>query len=143
MTVTPYLTFKNAAAAIDFYRANFGAEEISRITNPDGSIGHAELRIGDSVIMLSDEAPGFGALAPPTIGGSPVRFHLSVDDVDAVGAKLVAAGATVLRAIKDEFYGERVGLFGDPFGYQWFVASKMGDGVTADEAQRRWSESLS
>jgi PhnB protein len=87
--------------------------------------------------MMSDESPAFGALSPPTIGGSPIRMHLSVDDVDAVSAKLVAAGAAVLRQVKDEFYGERIGLFADPFGYSWFVASPIAE-VSTEEAQRRW-----
>jgi len=143
MNVTPYLHFKNAAAAIDFYRDVFGAEEVSRLVSPEGRIGHAEIRLGDSTLMMSDESPGFGALSPITIGGSPIRLHLSVDDVDAIAAKLIAKGATVLRAVKDEFYGERIGLFADPFGYQWFVASKTGEEVTSEEAERRWNASLS
>jgi PhnB protein len=141
MHVTPYLTFKDAAAAIQFYRDVFGAQELTRLSNPDGRIGHAEIRIGDSVLMMSDESPPFGALSPPTIGGSPIRMHLSVDDVDAVAAKLVAAGAAVLRPVKDEFYGERIGLFADPFGYSWFVASAIAD-VSTEEAQRRWDETF-
>lgn len=141
MLVTPYLTFKNAAAAIEFYRTVFGAKEMSRITNPDGKIGHAEITIGESVLMLSDESPAFGALSPPSIGGSPVRLHLAVDDVDAVAKRMVDAGATILRPVKNEFYGERIGLFADPFGYSWFVATKIAD-VSAEEAQDRWNSSL-
>jgi len=142
MTVTPYLTFKNAAAAIEFYQKAFGAEELGRMSDPSGKIGHAEIRIGDSTLMLSDESPAFGALSPPTLGGSPVRLHLSVDDVDAVAAKLVAAGATILREVKNEVYGERIGLFADPFGYSWFVASKIED-VSLQEAERRWNAGIS
>jgi PhnB protein len=142
MNVTPYLTFNNASAAIDFYREAFGAQELMRMAEPNGNIGHAEIQIGDSVLMLSDEHPDSGALSPPTIGGSPIRLHLSVDDVDTVADKLVAAGATILRPVKDEFYGERIGLFADPFGYSWFVASKTEE-VSPQEAQRRWSETLS
>lgn len=141
MLVTPYLTFKNARAAIDFYRDVFGATETYCLTNPNGNIGHAEISIGESTLMLSDESPSFGALSPPSIGGSPVRLHLTVDDVDAVAKRLVDAGATILRPVKDEFYGERIGLFADPFGYSWFVASKISD-VSAEEAQKRWNESL-
>lgn len=141
MNVTPYLAFKNAAAAIDFYRSVFGATETTRLTDPQGRIGHAELAIGSSMIMLSDESPGFGALSPPSVGGSPIRLHLTVDNVDEVAQRLVDAGATVLRPVKDEFYGERIGLFADPFGYSWFVASKAED-VTADEAQARWNASF-
>lgn len=141
MLVTPYLTFKNAAAAIDFYRTVFGAKETYRLTNPSGRIGHAEVMIGDSTLMLSDESPEFGALSPPSVGGSPVRLHLSVDDVDAVSQRMVDAGAVVLRPVKDEFYGERIGLFADPFGYSWFIATKIAD-VSAAEAQEQWNASL-
>lgn len=141
MTITPYLTYKDAASAIDFYTTVFGASELSRLTDSNGRIGHAEIKVGDSVLMLSDEAPASGALSPVSVGGSPVRFHLSVDDVDDVAKRLVDAGATVLRAVKDEFYGERIGLFADPFGYSWFVASKIED-VSAKEAQSRWDRSV-
>lgn len=141
MTVTPYLTFKNAAGAIAFYEKAFGARETYRLSAPDGRIGHAEICIGDSTLMISDESPASGALSPASIGGSPIRLHVSVDDVDAVAAKLVAAGAVVLREVKDEFYGERIGLFADPFGYSWFVASKIED-VSANEAQQRWDTSF-
>lgn len=141
MVVTPYLTFKHASAAIDFYRVVFGASETYRLTNPDGKIGHAEITIGESTLMLSDESPQFGALSPPSVGGSPVRLHLTVDDVDGVAKRMVDAGATVLRPVKDEFYGERIGLFADPFGYSWFVATKIAD-VSAEEAQERWNASL-
>lgn len=141
MHVTPYLTFKHASAAIDFYRTVFGASETYRLTNPDGKIGHAEIAIGDSTLMLSDESPAFGALSPASVGGSPIRMHLTVDDVDAVAKRMVDAGATILRPVKDEFYGERIGLFADPFGYSWFVATKISD-VSAEEAQQGWDESL-
>jgi PhnB protein len=125
MKITPYLAFKDASTAIDFYRQMFGAQELMRYAEPDGKIGHAEIQIGDSTLMLSDEYPEFGALSPPSVGGSPVRLHLSVDDVDAVAAKLVSGGARVLRPVKDEFYGERKGVFADPFGYEWFVSSPL------------------
>ena len=141
MFVTPYLTFKHASAAIDFYKRVFGAIETCRLTNPSGRIGHAEITIGTSTIMLSDESPEFGALSPPSVGGSPVRMHLTVDDVDAVAKRMVEAGATILRPVKNEFYGERIGLFADPFGYSWFIAAKIAD-VSAEEAQARWNSSL-
>jgi PhnB protein len=141
MTITPYLTFKDAASAIDFYTNVFGASELSRLTDSKGKIGHAEIKIGDSTLMLSDESPASGALSPLSIGGSPIRLHLSVEDVDAVAKRLVDGGAAVLRAVKDEFYGERIGLFADPFGYSWFVASKIED-VSAQEAQNRWDTSV-
>src|SRR5882724_3304990 len=115
-TVTPYLIVRNATRAIGFYREAFGAEELFRLKEPGGKIGHAELRLGDSTIMLADEYPDFGALSPAAIGGSPVRLHLHVDNVDAVMRRAIAAGATELRAAKDEFYGERAGMLADPFG---------------------------
>ena len=141
MTITPYLTFKDAASAIDFYTTVFGALELSRLTDSNGKIGHAEIKIGDSTLMLSDESPASGALSPLSIGGSPIRFHLCVEDVDAVAKRLTDAGATVLRQVKNEFYGERIGLFADPFGYSWFVASKVED-VSTEEAQSRWDQSV-
>ncbi len=141
MQVTPYLAFDNAAAAIDFYRAVFDATELGRMTGPNGKIGHAEIRIGDSTLMLSDESLAAGALSPRTVGGSPVRLHVDVSDVDAVAKRLIDAGATVIRPVKDEAYGERIGLFADPFGYSWFVATKIAD-VSIDEAQRRWNAEL-
>ena len=141
-TVTPYLIVRNATRAIGFYREAFGAEELFRLKEPGGRIGHAELRIGDSTIMLADEYPDFGALSPASIGGSPVRLHLRVDQVDAVMRRAIAAGATELRAAKDEFYGERSGMLTDPFGHQWFVATRIED-VSPEEMQRRFTKALS
>src|SRR5215218_5682200 len=105
--LSPYITVKDAAAALDFYREAFGAEEQFRLKAPEGKIGHAEIRIGEATLMLSDEWPDFGALSPPTIGGSPVKLHLYVDDADATVARAVAAGATLLRPVADQFYGDR------------------------------------
>ena len=137
-TVSVYLTVKGAAEAIAFYAAAFGAEETYRLVGPDGRVGHAEVRIGDSTVMLSDEYPDFGALAPPSVGGSPIKLYLSVPDVDAVAARAVAAGATLIRPVEDQFHGSRSALLADPFGHQWFVSTVIED-VTPDEMQRRWN----
>ncbi|MFF8382430.1 VOC family protein [Streptomyces kanasensis] len=134
--VTPYLAVDGAAAAIDFYRTVLGAEERMRMTGPDGRVGHAELVLGDSVIMLADEFPEMGFLAPGTVGGTPVLLHVYVEEVDAVFAEALARGATELRAPKDEFYGDRSGQFEDPFGHRWSVATHVED-VPADELERR------
>jgi PhnB protein len=134
--LTPYLIVKGAARAIEFYKAAFGATELFRLEGPDGSIGHAEIRIVDSLLMLADEHPDFGALSPASVGGSPVNLHLYVDDVDAWVARATAAGATLLRAVKDEFYGDRTGMIADPFGHKWHVATHKED-VTTDQMQER------
>lgn len=141
-TLTPYIAVRGAARAIEFYREAFGAQEMYRLVDLDGRIGHAELRIGTSTLMLADESPGFGALAPASIGGSPVRLHLQVENVDAVMRRAVAAGATELRPVKDEFYGERSGMLADPFGYQWFISTHIED-VSPEEMQRRFTKALS
>jgi PhnB protein len=140
--LSPYLTVKGAAAAIDFYRAAFGAVEQFRLTGPDGRIGHAELRIAGSTVMLSDEWPDFGALSPPSVGGSPVKLHLYVDDCDAVVARAVTAGATLMRPVIDQFYGDRSGMVTDPFGHSWFVAT-FKEQVAPREMQRRWDAAMS
>lgn len=138
--LSPYIVVKGAARAIEFYRASFGATELFRLRDPGGDrIGHAELEIQGCRLMLADEYPDFGALGPVTIGGSPVTLHLYVDDVDAVVAQAVNAGATVLRPLKDEFYGDRTAMLADPFGHRWSVATKRED-VSPAEMQRRWSE---
>jgi PhnB protein len=136
--LTPYLVVKDAARAIEFYKAAFDATELFRLTDPQGKVGHAELTIRDSLLMLADEFPDFGALSPASIGGSPVSIHLYVDDVDRVVAGATAAGATVLRAVKDEFYGDRSGVVVDPFGHKWHLATRK-ETVSPQEMQRRWS----
>ena len=140
-TVTPHLTVQDAAAALDFYRRAFGAEELFRLVEPGGRVGHAEIRIGNSTVMLCDEYPDFGALSPPTIGGSPVKLHLYVPDVDAFVAGAVAAGATLLRPVADQFYGDRTGMIADPFGHCWHIGTPR-EPVTPAEMQRRWTEAL-
>ena len=117
--VTPYLTVKGAADAIEFYKKVFGAEETMRLAEPSGRIGHAELMISGSPIMLSDEYPDLDALGPQSRGGSTVGIHVYVEDVDEVFARAVAEGATAARPVKDEFYGDRSGKLVDPFGHIW------------------------
>jgi PhnB protein len=135
-SITPYLIVADGAGAIAFYQQAFEAKVRMRLAPPDGKIGHAELRIGDSLIMLADEAPQMGALAPPTVGGSPVGLHLYVEDVDAVVARAVAAGATVTRPVADQFYGDRLGTIEDPFGHRWHVSTHIED-VAPEEIGRR------
>lgn len=140
-TITPYLVVRGAEAAIRFYSDAFGAEELFRLVDPatPGKIGHAELRLGESVVMLADEYPDFGAYSPDAIGGTPVTFHLSVDDVDAAAARATSHGATLLRAPTDQSFGDRVAMILDPFGHRWSLATKIED-VAPDEMQRRWNE---
>jgi PhnB protein len=135
-TVTPYLIIDGAARAIEFYKAAFGATEKFRFPTPDGKIGHAELQIGDCVIMLADEAPDRGASCPGRIGGTPVALMLYVEGVDKVVDRAVTQGATLQRAVADQFYGDRTGTILDPFGHQWHVATHIED-VTPEEMQRR------
>ncbi|MGH9710649.1 MAG: VOC family protein, partial [Candidatus Acidiferrales bacterium] len=138
-TVTPRLCFKNSAAAVEFYAKAFGATELSRLMEPDGRIGHAELLIGNSRITISDEFPDFGTLSAETIGGSPIRIELMVADVDAFVHQAVAAGATLVRPVQDQFYGHRSGQIADPFGYRWAV-STVKETVSPEEMQRRYDE---
>jgi PhnB protein len=135
-TVTPYLIVGDAAGALAFYKKAFGAEELMRVAAPNGKIGHAEIRIGDSVIMLADEYPDMNARGPHAFGGSPVSIHLYVEDVDAVARQAIAAGATVIRAVQDQFYGDRSGSFTDPFGHSWHVATHKED-LTPAELDKR------
>jgi len=135
-SVTPYLIVKGGARAIEFYERAFGARELFRMGQPDGRVGHAELEIGDSRLMLADEHPEIGARSPQSIGGSPVTIHLYVEDVDAIVARAVGAGATLTRPVADQFYGDRSGGLTDPFGHLWFVATHKED-VSAAELDRR------
>jgi len=134
-TVTPYLVIKGAGKAIDFYKKAFGASEIMRFEY-EGVIGHAEIKIGDSPLMLADEMPDMGARSAQTLGGTPVHIMLYVEDVDMFVERAVGAGARVTRPITKQFYGDRVGCLEDPFGYSWFVATHVED-VAPDELQRR------
>lgn len=135
-TLTPYLIVNGGAKALEFYGRALGAVERDRMQDPSGKVRHAEITIGDSRIMLADEHPEIGALSPQTIGGSPVSLHLYVEDVDAVVARAVAAGATLTRPVADQFYGDRVGGVTDPFGHRWFIATHKED-LTMDEIRRR------
>jgi PhnB protein len=134
--VTPYLIVDGAASAIEFYSRAFGAIELFRLAGPDGKIGHAELLINDSHVMLADEHPAMGARGPRSIGGSPVSLMLYVEDVDAVFTKAVSLGAKIVRPVADQFYGDRAGGLEDPFGHSWFVATHKED-VAPEELQRR------
>src|SRR5437762_9367608 len=135
-SVTPYLIFSGASDAIAFYKMALGAEEVMRLDAPDGKIGHAEIKIGDSRIMLADEHPEIQALSPKTVGGSPVSLHLYVEDVDKAVERAIAAGGKLIRPVADQFYGDRVGGIEDPFGYRWFIATHKED-LTMDEIRRR------
>lgn len=135
-TVTPYLIIRDAAKALEFYKQAFGATELFRMEGPGGKIGHAEIKIGNSPIMLSDEMPEMGYLSPQSLGGTPVSIMLYVEDVDTVASQAVAAGAQVLKPVADQFYGDRSGSFADPFGHQWHIATHIED-VTPEEVSKR------
>ena len=135
-TATPYLCVRGAEQAIEFYKKAFGAVETMRVNGPDGRIGHAEIRIGDSPIMLSDEYPDMKWYAPQAALGSPVMIHLYVDDVDAVAKQAVSAGAKELLPVADQFYGDRGGKFADPYGHLWYLATRKED-VPPEELKRR------
>jgi PhnB protein len=135
--VSPYLCCRGAAAAIEFYTDVFGATE--RVRMPGDSpenVGHAELEIGSSIVMLADEFPDHGFLSPLTLGGTPVTVHVYVEDVDAVFARALELGATESRPVEDQFYGDRLGQFTDPWGHRWSVASHVED-VSEEEMARR------
>jgi PhnB protein len=134
--VMPYLTIDGASAAIDFYSKVFGATERMRMGAPDGKIGHAELQIGDSIVMLADSFPGMSGPTPGELGGSPVTVMVYVTDVDATFARAIEAGATQERELQDQFYGDRIGSFADPFGHKWFVATHIEDVDEAELAKR-------
>ena len=137
-SVTPHLVFRDTKKAIDFYQRAFGASEDFRLVEPAGRVGHAEITLGEARLMLCDEYPDFGALSPATVGGSPIRLHLYVDDSDAFVAKAAAEGATVLRPVADQFYGDRTGTIADPFGYTWTIATRREE-VSPQEMQRRFT----
>ena len=137
--ITPYLIVNDAARAIEFYKKAFGARELMRLGAPGGKVGHAELQIGDSRVMLADEAPEVQAKSPATVGGTPVGLHLYVSDVDAVAQRALAAGARVLQPVKDQFYGDRSGTFEDPFGHMWSIATHTED-LSDEEIRRRMQQ---
>ncbi len=136
-TATPYLIVRDAARAIDFYKKAFGAAELTRHADPSGKVRHAEIRIGDSPIMLSDESPDFPDWqSPQSRGGTPVHLYLYVEDADAVFHQAIAAGAKELLPLKDQFYGDRSGGVTDPFGHVWYVATHVED-VSEEELSKR------
>jgi len=141
-TVTPYLVMKGASEAIDFYTKVFGAKEVVRMDGPGGSIGHAEIMIGDSFIMLADESPEMGFQGPEAVGGTPVSLVIYIEDVDAVFARALAAGATEKKPLKDQFYGDRSGTITDPFGHVWTISTHKED-VSPEEMDKRMKEMMS
>ena len=138
-SITPYLVMDGAARAIDFYKRAFDAREIMRMPAPNDRIGHAELKIGDSVVMLADEFPEMGIKAPGGYGGSPVSLTVYVEDVDATFEKATAAGATVVRPLENQFYGDRSATWDDPFGHRWTINTHVED-VSPEEIGRRAAE---
>ena len=140
-TLRAHMTVHDATAAIAFYAKAFGAIELFRLTEPSGKVGHAEIRIGDSVLMLNDEYPDFGARSPVATGGSPVAFRIEVADADAAVERAIKAGATVVRPVQDEFYGDRMGMVACPFGYRWSLAQPK-EVVSPADMQRRWTKML-
>jgi len=141
-SVTPYLFIKGAANAIEFYKNVFGATEVMRMPGPNGQIMPAELRIGDSIVMLSDENPQIGALSPQSIGGTASGLNVYIANVDAVTQKAVDGGAKLVRPVKDQFYGDRSGTLIDPFGHMWSVATHVED-VSPEELQKRGAAAMS
>ena len=139
--VTPYLCVAGAAAALDFYKRAFGASEIMRMPGPDGKVGHAEIEIGGSRIMLADEHPAMDFRSPRSRGGTAVHLHVYVEDADARVEQAVAAGATLKRPVQDQFYGDRLGTVEDPFGHVWHFATHKED-LTPDELARRAAEAM-
>lgn len=136
-SITPYLVVKGAAQAIDYYKKAFGATEIMRMATPDGNVGHAELKIGDSIFMMGEEVPQMGYRAPQ--GSTPVGLMIYVDDVDRVFKQAIAAGGRVEKGLQDQFYGDRSGTLYDPFGHMWTVATHIED-VSPEEMKRRMAK---
>ena len=134
-TVTPYLICDGASQAIEFYKKAFGAVEAMRMAMPNGKIGHAEIKIGDSFIMLADDSPEFGARSPQHYGGSPISVLLYVENTDGMVAQAVSAGAKIVRPVKDEFYGDRTATIVDPFGHTWYIHTHVKD-VTPEEMKK-------
>ena len=135
-SVTPYLVMKNAAAAIEFYKKAFGAVELLRMAAPGGKIGHAEIKIGDSPVMLADEYPDMGFKGPESLGGTPVSLMIYVDDVDKIYPQAIAAGGKEVRPLQNQFYGDRSGTLTDPFGHVWTISTHVED-VPEEELAKR------
>ena len=138
-TVTPSLIVRDAPAAIEFYERAFGAQEVTRMTGPNGAVMHAELRIGDSMIMLGEENEQWGVVSPQTLGGAPSSLHLYVEDADAVFARAVEAGAAVRHPLENAFWGDRYGKLTDPFGHVWGIATHLKD-MTDEEVRKAGDE---
>jgi uncharacterized glyoxalase superfamily protein PhnB len=136
-SVTPHLVVRGAAEAIDFYKRAFGAQERGRMQGPGGKIMHAEVKIGDSIVMVVDEFPGMGSRSPQSLGGSACSLHIYVPDVDAVWQQAVAAGAQATMPLADQFWGDRFGMVTDPFGHQWTLATHLEDLTPEEMAQRQ------
>jgi PhnB protein len=134
-SVTPYLIIKGAADAIEFYKKAFGATELFRM-NHEGKVGHAEIKIGDSPIMLADESPEMGSKSPTTLGGTPISIMIYVEDVDTIFKQALAAGGEEQKPLQDQFYGDRSGTLKDPFGHVWHVATHVED-VSPEEMDKR------
>lgn len=134
-SVTPHLIVRNAGEAIAFYKQAFGAQEISRMPSPDGKLLHAEIRIGDSILMLCDEFPAWNCLGPQSLGGSPVGIHIYVRDADAFFTQAVAAGPAVKMPLEEAFWGDRFGKVTDPFGHEWSIATRTRD-LTPEEIEK-------
>jgi PhnB protein len=132
----PYLSIKDAAKAIDYYKKVFGAEELGRMSDPKGRIGHAELKIGEGVLFLADEYPEMGVVGPQSLGGSPVTIHLYVRDVDDVAKKATEGGGKMLRPVEDQFYGDRAGKLQDPFGHLWWISTHKEE-ISPEEMKSR------
>jgi PhnB protein len=135
-SVTPYLALRDAVKAVEFYKKAFGSELVLKLTLPDGRYAHAEIRIGDSHIMMAEENPEWGNTSPQALNGSPVSFMIYVPDVDAAFARALAAGCTQLRPVENQFYGDRTGTLKDPFGYRWSLGTHVEE-VSEAEAQKR------
>jgi len=140
-TVTPYLIVQGAAKAIDFYKQAFGARELMRFEGPGGALGHAEIQIGDAVMMLADEHPQMGYRGPQALGGTPVSFLIYVEDADARYNQAIAAGCKVFKAIQDQFYGDRSGTVTDPYGHIWTIGTHKED-VSPEELNRRMAAAM-
>lgn len=140
-TLTPYFTVRDAARAIEFYKQAFGAQERGVMKGPDGKVMHAELKIGDSIVMLADEFPEFGAVAPESGGSTSMGLHIYVDNVDHAFDRAVKAGAKVEMPVSDQFWGDRYGKLRDPFGHRWSIATHVKD-MSADEMKRSMDEAM-
>jgi PhnB protein len=140
-TLTPYFTVRDAMRAIEFYKQAFGAQERGVMKGPDGKVMHAELKIGDSIVMLADEFPEFGAVAPESGGSTSMGLHIYVKDVDAAFDQAVKAGAKVEMPVADQFWGDRYGKLRDPFGHRWSIATHVKD-MSADEMKRSMDDAM-